>query len=123
MFGSLFGISTVIPEGKLFNANLHRGCGRTVIGRSVESLSIFNVLYLPEFLKWCLKNKLGKPYLGLVSDPVIYSIKTLPPKVKELISNKLNRFIFTEIVSYMNSENLNNEVNTTIKHIKLIDQQ
>jgi MoaA/NifB/PqqE/SkfB family radical SAM enzyme len=88
-----------------------------------HTVSIFNVLYLPEFLKWCLKNKLGKPYLGLVSDPVIYSIKTLPPKVKELISNKLNRFIFTEIVSYMNSENLNNEFNTTIKHIKLIDQQ
>jgi sulfatase maturation enzyme AslB (radical SAM superfamily) len=88
-----------------------------------HTVSIFNVLYLPEFFKWCLQNKLGKPYLGLVSDPVIYSIKTLPRKVKQSIGDKLNRFMFKEVVSYMDSEDLSDEFSTAIKHIQLVDQQ
>jgi len=100
--------------------------------RSIESnlklsishtVSIFNVLYLPEFTKWCLQNKFGKPYLGLVASPTIYSVKTFPKEVKQSISDKLNRFLFREIVSYMNNEDLNDKFDTTIKHIKLLDQQ
>ena len=88
-----------------------------------HTVSIFNVMYLPEFFKWCLQNKLSKPYLGLVSDPTIYSIKSLPRKVKQSISDKLNRFMFKEVVSYMNSEDLSSEFGTAIKHIQLVDQQ
>ena len=88
-----------------------------------HTVSIFNVLYLPEFFKWCLQNKLGKPYLGLVSQPEHFSIKGLPKKVKQSISDKLTRFSFKEIVSYMNSEDLTDHFDTAIKHIKLVDQQ
>lgn len=88
-----------------------------------HTVSVFNVFYLPEFVKWCLQNKLGKPYLGVVADPTIYSIKVLPCKVKKTIGNKLNRFMFKEVVSYMNSENLEHELDHAIKNIKLLDQQ
>ena len=87
-----------------------------------HTVSIFNIFYLPEFIKWCLQNKLGKPYLGPVADPTWYSIKVLPNSVKSLIRDKLDRFILPEIVSYMNSENLINEFDDTIKYIKILDQ-
>jgi MoaA/NifB/PqqE/SkfB family radical SAM enzyme len=87
-----------------------------------HTVSIFNIFYLPEFIKWCLQNKLGKPYLGPVVDPTWYSIKVLPKSVKSLVRDKLDRFILPEIVSYMNSENLINGFDDTIKYIKILDQ-
>lgn len=105
------------------NVNLFTAITSPNIQISVShTVSIFNVFYLPEFIKWCLQNKLGKPYLGLVSDPKWYSIKVLPDSVKFLIRDKLDRFILPEIVSYMNSEDLSNEFDNTIKYIKILDQ-
>jgi len=88
-----------------------------------HTVSIFNVFYLPEFIKWCLQNKLGKPYLGMVSSPKMYSIKALPQQVKETLGKKLDRFTFKEIVNYMYSEDLNEEFAGAIKHIHALDQQ
>lgn len=87
-----------------------------------HSVSIFTVYYLPEFLTWCRVMTLPDPYLGMVANPKWYSIKVLPDSVKSLIRDKLDRFILPEIISYMNSENLVNEFDNTIKYIKILDQ-
>lgn len=73
-----------------------------------HSVSIFNVYYLPEFTRWCLQQGLERPYLGLVNDPVRYNIKSLPAAVKEQISEKITRFKFENVVSYMNEQDLYN---------------
>jgi MoaA/NifB/PqqE/SkfB family radical SAM enzyme len=82
-----------------------------------HSVSIFNVYYLPEFVKWCLQNKLDMPYLGLVSDPRMYNIKNLPTAVKNAISEKISRFKFENIVSYMYEEDLSADANWQITEI------
>jgi len=46
----------------------------------------------------------------------------LTDPVKSLVRDKLDRFILPEIVSYMNSENLINKFDDTIKYIKILDQ-
>lgn len=71
-----------------------------------HSVSIFNVYYLPEFTRWCLQQGLGRPYLGLVNEPVRYNIKSLPQSVKEKISEKITRFKFENVVSYMYEQDL-----------------
>ena len=88
-----------------------------------HTVSIFNIFYLPEFVKWCLQNDLGRPYLGLVSDPKVYSIKVLPKQVKEILGKKLDRFNFKEIVSYMNSEDISENFDDTVKYIRTVDHQ
>lgn len=88
-----------------------------------HTVSILNVFYLPEFVKWCLQNKLGKPYIGMVSDPTIYSVKILPREIKKIIGDKLNRFMLQEVVTYMNSENLEHELDHAVKQIQIVDQQ
>ena len=53
-----------------------------------HTLSILNILDLPNFIDWCEKESLPKPYIGMVSKPGEYNIKSLPPSVKEQIKNK-----------------------------------
>jgi MoaA/NifB/PqqE/SkfB family radical SAM enzyme len=74
-----------------------------------HSVSIFTVYYLPEFIKWCLQNNLGKPYLGMVADPKIYNIKVLPQHIKDQIVKKLSRYNLTNVLQYMNSEDLSDQ--------------
>lgn len=88
-----------------------------------HTVSIFTVYYLPEFLKWCLQNKLGKPYLGLVSDPTMYNIKCLPTDIKDKISEKISRFKFENVVSYMYEEDLSEQFTESLKFIELLDKQ
>lgn len=54
-----------------------------------HTVSIFTVLYLDSFLKWCDSEKLPSPYLGLLSKPIHYSCKELPHSVKYKIANLL----------------------------------
>ena len=86
-----------------------------------HTVSIFNVYYLPEFVKWCLQNKLGKPYLGLVADPVRYNIRSLPKPVKDKITEKISRFKFENVVSYMYEQDLTAGSDWSITEI--LDQQ
>jgi MoaA/NifB/PqqE/SkfB family radical SAM enzyme len=86
-----------------------------------HTVSIFNVYYLPEFVKWCLQNKFDMPYLGLVADPKMYNIRNLPAEVKDAISKKISRFKLENIVSYMYDEDLSVESNWSMTAV--LDQQ
>jgi organic radical activating enzyme len=88
-----------------------------------HTVSIFTVFYLPEFIIWCLQNKLEKPSLGMIVDPSYYNIKTLPLAVKNKISKKLTRFSLQNVVKFMNSEDYSDNFPMTLKMIKLLDQQ
>ena len=86
-----------------------------------HTVSIFNVYYLPEFIKWCLQNRLGKPYLGLVADPSVYNIRSLPISVKDKVTEKISRFKLENVVSYMYEQDLTADANWVIT--ELLDQQ
>jgi hypothetical protein len=88
-----------------------------------HTVSIFTVYYLPEFIKWCLQNQLGKPYLGMLAEPKLYNIKCLPLDVKQQIEEKIGRFNLKDVVSYMFSEDLSSEWTNAVELIKILDQQ
>jgi hypothetical protein len=88
-----------------------------------HSVSIFTVYYLPEFVKWCLQNKLEKPYLGLVTNPTMYNIKCLPKAIKDKISEKISRFKFENVVSYMYEEDFSDQFDKSLQFINLLDEQ
>ncbi len=87
-----------------------------------HTVSIFNIFYLEEFLVWCLQNKLGKPYIGVVSDPTYYSIKVFPKHIKDKLTEKLSRSYLKNVVQYMNSEDLSEEFSNTISMINKLDE-
>ena len=86
-------------------------------------VSIFTVYYLPEFVKWCLQNKLNKPYLGILSNPHMYDIKALPASVKAAVREKLSKYKFTEIITHMDKQDLNKYFDLTVQYTKVLDQQ
>ena len=85
-------------------------------------VSIFTVYYVPEFYKWCLQNQFEHPHISLVSEPRIYDIRTLPVLVKDVVAEKLNRFNFKEIVSYMYQTDFSKDFDETIDYIQILDQ-
>jgi MoaA/NifB/PqqE/SkfB family radical SAM enzyme len=85
--------------------------------------SIFTVYYLPEFLIWCLKNNLDRPFLETLHYPEILDIKNLPTEIKNKITEKLSSYNLNEVVQYMNRESNNKHLfNDTIKFIQGIDE-
>lgn len=85
-----------------------------------HTISIFNIFYINEFVIWCLKNKLPKPYFGLVEKPFHYNVINLPPNAKSFVEKKLKPY--PEIVKFMNNKN-NLEVEILKKNIEIIDKQ
>jgi MoaA/NifB/PqqE/SkfB family radical SAM enzyme len=86
-----------------------------------HTVSIFNIYYLPEFVKWCLQNQFGKPYFGLVSDPDYFNVKVLPQSVKNKLTDRLTKFGLQGIIKYMNSEDLSHLFANTREQIDKVD--
>jgi len=66
-----------------------------------HTVSILNVYYLPDFLIWCLKNKLDTPYIGMVPFPEHYNIGNLPKEIKNIIADKLTKYHLNEVILFM----------------------
>ena len=90
----------------LININRYKDKSKlysNIILKISHTVSIFNVLDLPEFFIWCYKQGLDDPYLGMVSDPDYFSIKNLPEPAKEYISKKLGKTNrFQNVINFMN---------------------
>lgn len=86
-----------------------------------HTVSIFNVVDLPEFYIWCRRESLPEPYLGLVTTPKYYCVQSLPTHVKQAVSEKLSMKKFKSVVEFMNAENSDNFINAQ-KIIAAIDQ-
>lgn len=67
-----------------------------------HTVSILNVLDLPEFLLWCRRQRLPDPYLGMVSDPRAWSIQNLPPQAKQAVVHKLGAIsLLQPVIQYL----------------------
>jgi MoaA/NifB/PqqE/SkfB family radical SAM enzyme len=88
-----------------------------------HTVSIFTVYYLPEFIHWCLKEKLPKPYLGLLLEPDYYSVSALPEKIRKTIA-KRPEFQIQELKPIKKELELTspNNLENTIKYIKILDK-
>jgi len=62
------------------------------------SISAFTILYAEDFFKWCVKEGLPAPWMGLVSKPLYYSPSVFPKPVLKKIKNKLEKSKIKEIV-------------------------
>lgn len=85
-------------------------------------VSVFTVYYLPEFYKWALQNQFDAPFFSLLEFPTIYDIRNIPKNIKDKIAEKLSRFKFDNIISYMYSDSFD-EFDRTIEYIRTLDQQ
>jgi len=83
-------------------------------------VSVFTIYYVPEFTRWCLKNKLGIPHYQVLDEPTIYDIKNLPVDVKNIVKNKIKNF--PNLIEYIN-QNSHEEFNKTIDYIKFLDNE
>lgn len=87
------------------------------------TVSAINVYYFPEFYKWILQNNFKDPFINILDVPKLYNIKVFPKSIKDKIAEKLLKYHFTEIVSYMYAEDYSEQFDDTIKIIRLVDQQ
>jgi MoaA/NifB/PqqE/SkfB family radical SAM enzyme len=56
-----------------------------------HSISVFTILYAEQFFKWCIRERLPAPWMGLVSRPTYYNPSVLPVEVREKISSILEQ--------------------------------
>ncbi|HWB64256.1 MAG TPA: hypothetical protein VG603_12145, partial [Chitinophagales bacterium] len=84
-----------------------------------STVSIFNVLYIPEFYNYLIKNGLIKPgrmSLYLLFDPNYFSIRNLPQKAKKQIELVYNNFI-QQLASSPETANICQHARSVIKHM------
>jgi organic radical activating enzyme len=89
-----------------------------------HSVSIFTVMYLPRLLDWCKSRGMPEPYLGLVSRPEYYSITVLPPEAKKVVEACLAGYPSLQpIIAAMWAKDDSSQLDTFIKHVKILDTQ
>lgn len=54
-----------------------------------HALSVFNVYYLTDFLKWCMRERLPKPWVGRLNTPAYLAPGIFPADSKAAVSAKL----------------------------------
>ena len=89
-----------------------------------HTVSLYNVFYLPEFVIWCIKERLPKPHLNTVYFPPEYRLNNLPKTVKQAVTDKLSRFKNSDInsaVATMSSP-AEQPFDLTVNMIQALDQ-
>jgi len=74
-----------------------------------HTVSVLNVLYLPDFLEWFKSTGLeeNQLYLNLLHSPNYYCVKNLAPKQKQVITNVLkDNPACKQIIDFMNIEDV-----------------
>jgi len=67
------------------------------------TVSIFNVYYLPEYLVWAKSTGIWI-YFNILHYRPCYSIKNLPPMLKEIVLTRIPHKEFSEIRNFLNLE-------------------
>lgn len=89
-----------------------------------HSVSVFTVWHLPTFLDWCERHALPAPYLGLVSNPVHYSITVLPKEAKAALTKRLLPYPkLRPIVKAMLAKDDSDQLDNFVKYVKILDKQ
>lgn len=58
-----------------------------------STISVFTIASVADFMHWCLKNQLPKPYYNLLIDPGYYDARILPKTAKEKLLPSLPKYI------------------------------
>ena len=87
-----------------------------------NTISIFNIFYLDQFIDWCHKEELPEPYLGLVSKPEHFSITCLSTETKKYLNQHLVNELTVPIKSYMNSRDDSHLLDKTCDYVILVDE-
>jgi sulfatase maturation enzyme AslB (radical SAM superfamily) len=85
-----------------------------------HTVSIFTVYYLPEFISWCESEGLPDPYLGLLTEPLHYSTKSLPLPVAMAISERLTLPKLEKIARDL-LDNNSNDFDKFANYVTIID--
>jgi radical SAM protein with 4Fe4S-binding SPASM domain len=84
-----------------------------------HSISVFTILYVDQFFKWCIRENLPAPWMGLVSFPSYYNPSVLPGEVKKQVSSVLDQSKIKEVrklkdyLEYDNSQYFNQFLSVT----------
>jgi MoaA/NifB/PqqE/SkfB family radical SAM enzyme len=106
----------------LDNINLYKQkeIDKLTVSHTVSNLNVF---FIPEFIIWCIKNKLGKPNFNLVEAPIHYNIRSLPGSIKQAVARKLAKYNLQNIVDYMYLEDLSDHFSQFVDFTKELDLQ
>ena len=88
------------------------------------TVSVFNVMDIPNIIEWLEINELPYPYMGLVTAPTQYNISILPQHVKNSITKIIsdtNDSRLLPIIQAMNSKDNSFEVDKFMNHVKILD--
>lgn len=84
-----------------------------------HSISAFTIPYADQFFKWCIRENLPAPWMGLVSFPSYYNPSVFPREVCEQISSILDQSTIKEVrklkdyLQYDNSQHFNQFLSVT----------
>jgi len=62
-----------------------------------HTVSAFNILYLDEFVTWCMQTGLPEPWMGKLHNPVQLRPTVWPDQAKQFIIDKLQQSSYTNI--------------------------
>ncbi len=99
---------------------IQRQCPTVFFGVNV-TVSIFNILDIPEFYQYMVDSKLVLPdkmNLYLLFDPPYFNITNLTLPLKEKVTSKLKKFETDYLSSLTNNANINNHLNAVITFMK-----
>ena len=90
-----------------------------------HTVSVFNILYIKEFVIWCIKNNLGYPNFNILINPEEYNIQNLPDSIKQIIEKKLTNLTkFKNIIEFMNEKSMDkNHHEQFINITSILDRQ
>lgn len=78
-----------------------------------HTVSVLNVLDLPEFILWCRRERLPDPYLGMVTEPELYSVRNLPDIAKQHVAKKFTAIKKLEpVIKYLDNPGTNCDYHT-----------
>lgn len=66
------------------------------------SVSAFTIFYAEDFFKWCIKEGLPAPWMGVIVNPSYYNPQVLPQDAKETIRSRLMDSNIQQIKKLMN---------------------
>jgi radical SAM protein with 4Fe4S-binding SPASM domain len=91
--------NTILENIAKFKAltNAHKNIWLTLC----PTVSIFNVYYLPEYLEWAKSTGIWI-YFNILHYNPCYSIKNLPPMLKEIVLTRITHKEFSEIRNFLN---------------------
>lgn len=83
------------------------------------TISVFTIVALEDFIKWCLRNNLPRPHLAILYDPYYYDCRILPLEAKQKIC--ASTVIPQNIKNWLTSEDKSQHINDFRRVVSMQD--